>query len=130
MSTSIVGLARVPEHLDVFSVGVDGRMTSAWWHDSTPWSGTFTIGGFFPPGAPVAAVARSQDHLDVFVIGNDGRMYTSWWHNGQNWSGTADNWLPIGGFFPVRAHVAAVARMTEHLDVFVVGKDGRMYTSW
>ncbi len=130
MSNSIVGLARVPEHLDVFSVGGDGRMNSAWWHDGRPWSGTFPIGGFFPPGAPVATVARMQEHLDVFVVGNDGRMYTSWWHQGQNWSGAADNWLPIGGFFPVQAHIAAVARMQEHLDVFVVGNDGRMYTSW
>ena len=130
MSNSIVGLARIPEHLDVFSVGGDGRMNSAWWHEGTPWSGTFPIGGFFPPGAPVAAVARYPNHLDLFVVGNDGRVYTSWYHEGGDWSGINDNWRGIGGFFPVGAPVSAVARYPNHLDLFVVGNDGRVYTSW
>lgn len=30
----------------------------------------------------------------------------------------------------VDAPVSAVARMKDHLDLFVVGNDGRVYTSW
>lgn len=127
---NIAAIARVPQHLDVFWVGDDGRVYSSWWHEGLPWSGAFPIGGFFPTGAPIAAVARRPDHIDLFVVGNDGRVYTSWWHEGQPWSGANDNWLPIGGFFPVGASITAVARMSEHLDVFVMGNDGRVYTSW
>jgi hypothetical protein len=131
MSNSIVGLARMPGHLDVFSVDSDGRMSSAWWHEGQSWLGPFSIGGFFPPGGPVAAVARFPEHLDVFAVGKDGRVYISWWPDPWNqWSGVNDNWLPIGGFFPTGAHLAAVARMPEHLDVFAVGNDGHMYMSW
>ena len=70
----------------------------------TDWSGVADnwrpIGGFFPPGAPVSSVARTGNNLDLFITGNDGRVYTSWWSAGNDWSGVADNWRPIGGFFP------------------------------
>ena len=126
----IASVARVPEHLDVFWPGDDGRIWSSWWHAGLPWSGAFSIGGFFPAHAPIAAVARMPNHLDVFVVGNDGRVYTSWWHEGQPWSGAADSWTPIGGFFPPGASICAVSRNPDHLDVFVMGNDGRVYTSW
>ncbi len=131
MSNSVVGIARNPVHLDVFYVAGDGRMYSAWWHDGSPWSNVFPIGGFFPVGAPVSAVARTPEQLDLFVVGNDGRVYTSWWTGGvSDWSGINDNWRSIGGFFPVGAPVSAVARTPEQLDLFVVGNDGQVYTSW
>jgi hypothetical protein len=126
----IAAVSRVPDQLDVFWVGGDGRVYSSWWHQDMPWSGAFSIGGFFPAGAPVAAVARMQNHLDLFVVGNDGRVYTSWWHEGQPWSGANDNWMSIGGFFPPGCSVTALSRTPDHLDVFVIGNDGRVYTSW
>ncbi|MDM5254310.1 hypothetical protein O8D14_01510, partial [Bacillus toyonensis] len=125
---------RNPNNLDLFVVGNDGRVYTSWWYNGSDWSGINdnwrSLGGFFPPGAPVSAVARTPDHLDLFVVGNDGRVYTSWWHNGSDWSGINDNWRPIGGFFPKGAPVSAVARTPDHLDLFVVGNDGRVYTSW
>ncbi len=130
MNNSIVGLARTPEHLDVFSIGGDGRMRTAWWHEAAQWSGTFPIGGYFPVGAPVSAVARSPNNLDLFVVGNDGRVYSSWWSAGYDWSGVNDTWRSLGGYFPVGAPVSAVARSPNNLDLFVVGNDGRVYTSW
>jgi|GEM_PF-3290395 len=126
----IAAVARVREHLDVFWIGDDGRVWTSWWHEGLPWSGQFSIGGFFPAGAPIAAVARRSDHLDLFVVGNDGRVYTSWWHEGEPWSGANDDWMSIGGFFPPGASIAAISRHPDHLDVFVVGNDGRVYTSW
>jgi len=130
MKASVSSLARVPEHLDVFFVNGDGRMNSAWYHDGIGWSNPFSIGGFFPAGAAVATVARIPQHLDVFVIGNDGQLYTAWWHEGQNWSGAADNWLCLGGAFPPGAALSAVARFPNHLDVFAVGNDGRVYSAF
>jgi hypothetical protein len=127
-------VARRPGQLDLFVCGNDGRVYTSWWNDSQDWSGVNdnwrSIGGFFPPGAPLAAVARTPDNLDVFVCGNDGRIYTSWWFGGADWSGINDNWRSIGGFFPAGAPVSAVARTGNNLDVFVCGNDGRVYTSW
>ena len=127
-------VARTPDNLDLFVCGNDGRVYTSWWFQGADWSGVNdnwrSIGGFFPPGAQVTAVARKPGQLDLFVCGNDGRVYTSWWVAGQDWSGVNDNWRSIGGFFPPGAHVAAVARTPDNLDLFICGNDGRVYTSW
>src|SRR5207249_10671726 len=94
------------------------------------WADWRRIGGFFPPGAPVCAVARTVNHLDLFVFGTRRcfylRVWTSWGHA----SSIGASWRPIGGFFPPGAPVSAVARTGNNLDLFVVGNDGRVYTSW
>ena len=121
-------------NLDLFITGNDGRVYTSWWFQGVDWSGINDnwrpIGGFFPPGAPVAAVARTPNNLDLFITGNDGRVYTSWWFQGVDWSGINDNWRPIGGFFPPAAPLGAVARTPGNLDLFITGNDGRVYTSW
>jgi hypothetical protein len=38
--------------------------------------------------------------------------------------------MSIGGYFPKGAPVSPVARMSNHLDLFITGNDGRVYTSW
>jgi hypothetical protein len=48
---------------------------------------------------------------------------------GSDWSGINDKWRSIGGVFPVGAPVSALVRMPNHLDLFIVGHDGRVYTS-
>ena len=131
---AVAAVTREPNHLDLFITGGDGRVYTSWWHAGTEWSGINdnwrSIGGVFPPGAPVAAVSREPNHLDLFITGNDGRVYTSWWHAGTEWSGINDNWRPIGGYFPAGAAVAAVSREPNHLDLFITGNDGRVYTCW
>jgi len=74
------------------------------------------------------AVSRSQDHLDVFVTDTAGRTVTaawepamvSWWEGWRN--------LLAGRAAP-GAHVTAVSRRADLLDVFVVGTDGGAYTA-
>jgi hypothetical protein len=130
LKVSVSAVSRNPDHLDLFRTDSNGRVVSSWWHAGVDWSNWFSVGGFFPPGAPVSSVARNPDHLDLFITGNDGRVYTSWWHHGQEWSGIHDNWRSIGGFFPRGAPVSSVARNPDHLDLFITGNDGRVYTSW
>jgi hypothetical protein len=76
----------------------------------------------------VGAVSRSADKLDTFVIGTDSLVYTAawepsfpdWWHG---W------WGLNGGAAAPGAHITAVSRNTDKLDVFVVGTDGGIYTA-
>jgi hypothetical protein len=130
----VSAVARKSGQLDLFVTGGDGRVYTSWWTEGQDWSGVNDnwrpIGGFFPAGARVSAVARTPENLDLFITGGDGRVYTSWWFNGADWSGVNDNWRPIGGFFPAGAPVDAVARTPDNLDLFIVGGDGRVYTSW
>jgi nicotinamidase-related amidase len=130
----IAALARYPNHLDLFITGNDGVVYTSWWHEGGDWSGMNDnwrpIGGFFPPGAPIAALARYPNHLDLFITGNDGVVYTSWYHEGGDWSGIHHNWRPIGGFFPPGNPIAAVCRTPANIDLFIVGNDHKVYQSW
>lgn len=130
----VSAVSRYQNQLDLFVTGNDGVVYTSWWTAGSDWSGINNnwrpIGGFFPVGAPLAAVSRHGDQLDLFVIGNDGVVYTSWWTAGSDWSGINNNWRPIGGFFPVGAALSAVSRHQDQLDLFVIGNDGVVYTSW
>jgi hypothetical protein len=134
VNAAVTAVSRRPDHLDLFVTGGDGRVYTSWWHEGHQWSGVNNnwapIGGFFPAGAPVTAIARTPDHLDLFITGGDGRVYTEWWHEGHQWSGVNNNWAPIGGFFPAGAPVSAVARWPDHLDLFITGNNGIVYTAW
>ena len=58
-------------------------------------------------------------------------VLTSWIEMGSDWTGLA-GWRPIstGGTAPAGAPVAAVSRDSQHIDLFVTGNDGKVYTSW
>jgi hypothetical protein len=126
----VTAVARKPDHLDLFVIGHDGRVYTAWWVAGSDWSGWRAIGGFFPRHSSVTVVARTPDNLDLFVVGDWGTVYTSWWSQGNDWSGVNDSWRSLGGFFPSSRWVAAVARTPHNLDLFMVGGDGQVYTSW
>lgn len=125
-------VAREPEHMDLFRIGFDGALWSAWWHgDNVGWRPWFQI---FPQtrfalNADVTAVAREPNHLDVFVVGNDGGVWSCWWH------GDNVGWRPFfrvpghGGFDPGQ-RVAAVARRPDHLDLFCVDRQGIVWSAW
>lgn len=130
----VEAVARRSDHLDLFLVANDGQLWSTWWHLGDPgWAPWFPIeGAGFAPGAPAAAVARLPNHLDVFVVGADGFVRSSWWHEGVFHPGrTWAPWFQIGEapFLPAGT-LAAVARMSTHLDLFGIGVDGRTYSTW
>jgi hypothetical protein len=127
----ITPVSRSGDHLDVFVTDVTGAiLTAAWEPDFADWwHGWWPLnGGRAAPGAPVHAVSRSSDKLDAFVIGTDSQVYTAawepdftdWWHG---W------WRLNNGVAASGAHVTAVSRSADKLDVFVVGTDGGVYTA-
>jgi hypothetical protein len=84
----------------------------------------------------VAAVARTPNHLDVFWIGRDGSVWSTWWDaniNTERWNqpfmlapaGNADPAVPRR-----RSGVNAVARQANQLDVYWVGPDGSVRSTW
>ncbi len=101
----VTAVARTGDNMDLFIVDATGIVATSRWSSSSDWSGIGNnwsqIGGFFPAGAPIAAVARSPNDMDLFVVDATGVVATSWWYNGTNWSGIGNNWKQIGGYFPV-----------------------------
>jgi hypothetical protein len=123
---SLQAISRSPDHMDVFAVGSDGQLRSAWWDGQ--WHMWFRIGDpILAPGAPVATLVRDDDFMDLFAVAKDGQVHVAWW-NGNPWRG----WAAIGdGLFPPGSPVGAISRHSDFMDIFVVGFDGRVYqSSW
>ena len=77
-----------------------------------------SIGGFFPPGAPPAAVAPAPRPARRLHL----RLQRPRLHElvgpGDLWPGAQNDWAPIGGFFPRGTSISAVSRNprpTRHL---------------
>ena len=124
----ITAIDRYAGHLDLFTVGTDNRVYSAWWDVSSGWHGWFPIGSLqCRPGSTVNVVSRYSDHLDLFTTASDGRTMSTWWDARTGWA----EWFHVqGGVAASGATVTAVARYPSHLDLFTVGTDNRVYSAW
>ena len=124
----ITAVARYSGHLDLFTVGTDNRVYSAWWDVSSGWHSWFPIGTLVcRSGATVNVVSRYSDHLDLFTTASDGRVMSTWWDARTGWA----QWFQVqGGVAALGATVTAVARYPFHLDVFTIGTDNRVYSAW
>ena len=125
----VTSVDRYSGHLDLFTVGTDNRVWSAWWDASSGWSGWFRIGTLVArPGSTVNVVSRYTDHLDLFTTASDGRVMSTWWDARTGW---AADWFHVsGGVAAPGATVTAVARYPFHLDLFTVGTDNRVWSTW
>jgi hypothetical protein len=132
----VTALARSPEQLDIWVTGNNDRVYTAFYNDAgVPWNGWHQVIGPVPSGvlagAPVTAVARKPGHLDIWVTGNDGRVYCAYYNDaGVPWNGWHQVIGPVPGGVLAGAPVTAVARKEGHLDIWVVGSDGRVYTAY
>jgi hypothetical protein len=126
---AITAVARVAEQLDLFTVGNDGGIYSAYWNPASGWKGWFRIGGLaVSQKAVVSAVARKSEQLDLFVTAPDGSINSAYWNPASGWKG----WFRIGTIrmAPSGAPVTAVARKSEQLDLFVAGYGGGIYSAY
>ena len=123
--TSLTALSRDDDFMDIFTIGADGRVRSAWWDGD--WHMWFTLGStVFPAHSHLAALSRDTDFMDLFSVGFDGRVWMAWW-NGNPWR----DWTPLdGALFDPGVPVAALSRDTDFMDLFVVGRDQTLHSSW
>ena len=89
---AVTAVARTPNHLDLFWVGLDGSVGSNWWDagaNNGAWNAAFEIAPAKSAQGVVTAVARTPDHLDVFWVGPDGSVGSNWWDahaNNARWN--------------------------------------------
>ena len=123
-NTPIATICRNPNQMDLFAVGEDGRVYSAWWNGE--WHDWFPIGDrVFAQNTPIAAISRNDDQMDLFAVGEDGRVYSAWW-NGE-WK----PWFTIGDrVFAQNTPIAAISRNDDQMDLFAVGLDGKVQSVW
>ena len=124
----ITAVARYAGQLDLFTIGTDNRVYTAWWNGAANWQGWTPLDPLQArPGAVVNVVARYADHLDLFTTAADGRIMSTWWDVRTGWA----PWFHVmGGVAAAGAPVTALARYPSHLDLFTVGTDNRIYSCW
>ena len=132
---SVLWNASNPNHLDAFVVRSDGTVLSSYWEPETRWVSWFAIS---PPDTafpfqPVTALwsRNNPNHLDVFVISANRTVVSSYWEPAKRWA----PWFAIGqppGQPLARRGVAAAWSHHEsnHLDIFVIGRDGTVWSNW
>jgi len=140
--TPVSAMARYPTHIDLFVVGRDGGVYSTFWDQNGGWfnhwfrlmdpafGDQFTV----PPGSPVTALTRFPDHIDLFVVGRDGGIYSTFWDQSGGWF---NHWFRLGDTnfgddftVPPGSTISAMSRFQDHIDLFVVGRDGGVYSTF
>jgi hypothetical protein len=154
----VAAVARMPWQLDIFTVGNDGGIWSAWWdqyvdqgaqgswaHPGYTWFELPGTAGLFPVGTPVTAINRGASHLDVFAVANNGQIMTSVWDASQN-NGAWQNAFQVGYDsygFATGSSIGALARASDgaqatgnsqppvtRVDLFAVDNAGRVVNDW
>ncbi|MFE7804309.1 hypothetical protein ACFU51_06545, partial [Streptomyces sp. NPDC057430] len=104
------------------------------WNPGHGWNGEwFPLPGqhvFDHQKQRIAAVSRNPEQLDLFVVGFDNKVYSTFWNPGHGWNG---EWFPLPGqhvFDHQVQRVAAVSRNPHQLDLFVVGFDNKVYSTF
>lgn len=130
----IASVSRTPGSLDLFAIGWDNKVWSTYWSEASGWSRKwFPLPGnavFDREKQQVAVVSRGPGNLDLFVIGFDNRVWSTYWNDATGW---APDWFPlpgVAGFDKDNQHVAAVSRAQGNLDLFVIGFDNRVWSTY
>jgi hypothetical protein len=87
--TTVYGVSRNTDLIDIFAVGTDHGTYTAAYSPASGWRGWWNVtGGVVAPGTSITAVSRSTDKLDIFVAGTDYGVYTAAWQPGDTeWGG-------------------------------------------
>lgn len=138
----VAAVSRQPGVIDLFCVGKDGTVYTAWWVAGQDWSclgngrGWSPLGGDFATDTVISAVARTPNNLDLFAVGRGGDVVTAFWNPQNGWS----NWQSLGGRFEKQdilgfrvgrtPRVSAIARTPNNLDLFAIDAEGNVQTAW
>jgi hypothetical protein len=131
----LAAVTRLEGALDAFWIAPEGTITTNWANpkiDQAKWQPAFPVA---PKAAradsPLAVVTRLEGALDTFWIKPDGAIATAW----ANPQIDQAKWQPAFPISPAGAAragsaLAAVTRLEGALDVFWIGPDGAVMTTW
>ena len=132
----IAAVSRAPGNLDLFVIGFDNAIWTTFWNDAGGWNpgGWFQIHPetvFDHTTQQIAAVSRAPGNLDLFVIGFDNAIWTTFWNDAGGWN--PGGWFQIHPetvFDHTTQQIAAVSRAPGNLDLFVIGFDNAIWTTF
>jgi hypothetical protein len=132
----ITAVARTSGNLDLFVIGFDNAVWSTFWTQAGGWNpaGWFELHKetvFDHTRQRIAAVARTSGNLDLFVIGFDNAVWSTFWTQAGGWN--PGGWFQLHKeivFDHTTQHIAAVARTSGNLDLFVIGFDNAVWSTF
>jgi hypothetical protein len=81
---SVVAVSTNPRWMDLFAIGNDGEVYTAWWHGGNPWYGWEAVKPSSPqhyPKQSVVAISVNPRWMDLFAIPSPwGEVITAWGH--------------------------------------------------
>lgn len=116
--------------VEVFVLGMDGRLYTTMWTDRRDWSDLAAVGPpTFRPLTPssVAVITRGDParSTDVFVVDGSGRLATAWRPADGAWVPANSRHVGGTGTFPhPLTDIAAVSVTEDRISVTVVAHDG------
>ncbi|HEU5107173.1 MAG TPA: hypothetical protein VFT95_01215 [Micromonosporaceae bacterium] len=91
-NTKITGVSRYPGRLDLFAVGTDHKVYTAYLDEDLNGRGTVVFHGWFlidgvtvDDGTSVSAVSNSRGRMELFTVGTDHRVNMIRWTSGAGW---------------------------------------------
>jgi len=133
--SSVSAIERDDHQEDIFIVGSDGGIYTNWVVDHGSWNKWIRIGekNFTTSQSTVTAIKRDDHQVDIFVVDLNGGIYTNWVVDHGSWN----KWIRIDdlsfpdGFTAQPESIVGTVRRDDHQqDIFVVGRDGVIYTNW
>jgi hypothetical protein len=134
----IAAVARTRDRIDVITSNGDGNLRYGAREfspddlfDSGGYTDTVGSGMGLAAQSPLALASRVPHQIDAFGVDSQGRVVSAYLADWWPWSGP----FPITGANVTRAQspntqLGAVARASNHLDVFVNGPDGNVASTW
>jgi len=115
------------DHIQLFAVGTDEAVITQHWLDDRGWSDWSRIDAraFLDIATPVA-VSRQLGRFEVFCRGTDRHVWSTAAPDRFGRDGWS-SWRRLAGLDPLGGNVAACAVGADHLQLYVVGADQRMY---
>jgi hypothetical protein len=130
----VTARSRMAGGLDLFVIGSDNRVYSTFWTAATGWNpgGWYVLGPshFDHTTQRIAAVSREPGSLDLFVVGFDNVVYWLPWRSASGWAADWDQLNTNVTFDDAHQHVTVVSREAGGLDLFVIGSDNRVYSTF
>jgi hypothetical protein len=119
----ITAVSRVPEHMEVWWIGVDGSVKDwYWWDGLRHWTGTQLAG---PESASttggITAITRVPNHMEVWWIGQNGSVQDWYFWDSVGWTASE---LAGAGSASTTGGIAAVSRDPWSMEVWWIGADG------
>jgi hypothetical protein len=117
----------LPNRIDLFARGTNGRLQHTWQYGSydQPWAVWEDLGGISFVESPSAVSWWDGNRLDVFVKGGDAHLKHLFWTSTQGWSA----WEDLGG--TLTSAPSAIVFDGNRLDIFAKGtSDTLIHKIW